>query len=175
MGPVAITFGLGSAAAILVAALFSLRHNAIVAVFLFVMWGSTKVVHLPIGSDAQLYLDGFSVLLCGLLCAYVSMNDRRSKWPVLTLGVLALWEVLTAAYADLRQCGPEVKWAYQFARNVLYAGALFVVVAPGVHRGALVVRRRLLGHSRPRPRRASSPGWGRDAPDAVSRRGPKAR
>jgi hypothetical protein len=173
--PVTIGFGMCSAAVVLIAALFSTRGNRNVSAFLFVMWATTKVWNFPTGSDAQIYLDSALALLCGLLCIVVMHKDRRSLWPLVTLGVMATWITINAGYADLRDTVPQVKFTYQVASNVLFGIALFVNAIPGGRRGALVVRRMLPGRSRRLPRRAMGSGWGREAPDAISRRGARSR
>lgn len=173
--PITIGFGLASAAVFMIAALFSTRGNRNVAAFLFVMWGATKVWNYHTGADAQICLDTALALLCGLLCIVVMRRDRRSLWPLVTLGLMATWIAINAGYADLRDTVPQVKFTYQVASNVLFGIALFVNAIPGGRRGALVVRRMLPGRSRRLPRRAMGSGWGREAPDAISRRGARPR
>lgn len=176
MGVVGITFGLSSAAVLVIAALFSTRHNRNVSAFLFVMWGATKVWNFKSGTDAQIYLDTGLAFLCGLLCVVAMHRERRSIWPLITLGVMALMVGLNAAYADNgRDLGPQVKFAHQLASNVLYGTALLVNALPGTKNGAVVVRRVLLGYSVRSPRRPVGAGWGREAPSAISKRRIKAR
>lgn len=175
MGPVAIGFGLGCAAVFGIAALLGTRHNRNVAAFLVIMWAATKVWNYKTGTDAQIYLDSLLALLCGLLCVYVMTKDRRSRWPLAALSLVVAWEFANMAYAEPgRDYGPQVKWAYQLACNVLYALVLLVVASPGVRRGTVVICRLFGARPHRRPSRALGAGWGREAPSAVSKREPKA-
>lgn len=175
MGPWAITFGLGSAAAFVLAALFSSRANRHVSAFLFMIWAITNAWDFPTGSDHQLYLDAGLALLACLLCLGVMVRDRRSLWPFVILILMASWLVITAAYAgDGRTFAPWVRWAYQLASNVLYGLAVVAGGSPGVYRGAMVVFRALPGRSRRRPGAVPGQGWGRDAPDSAAQRKVKA-
>lgn len=176
MGFWAIAFGLASAAVYVIAALFSTRHNRNVAAFAVIMWAATKVWDHPIGTDAQIYLDSALALLCGLMCVYVMAKDRRSRWPLAVLSVMVAWEFLNAAYSEPgRDYGPQVKWAYQLARNVLYAIALIALASPGVRRGTLALLRWIGAGPIRRPRVPLGSGWGREAPTAISKREPKHR
>lgn len=176
MGPVAISFGLGCAAVFVIAAFLGTRHNRNVAAFLVIMWAATKVWDHKTGTDAQIYLDTLLALLCGLLCVYVMAKDRRSTWPLAVLALMVTWEFANAAYSEPgRDYGPQVKWAYQLACNVLYALALLVVASPGVRRGTVVICRLFGAHSNRRPHRPLGAGWGREAPTAFSKRGPSGR
>lgn len=170
MGPIAIGFGLASAAVLVIAALFSTRANVVVAAFLAFMWAATKVWNYKTGTDAQLYLDTALAMLCGLLCVEVMRRNRRVLWPLLILGLMATWVMINAAYADLRDTIPQVKWPYQFASNLLYGAALFVGVTPGVGRECLAVLRFLSPRASVRTRLSVGDGWGRHAPDAISKR-----
>lgn len=176
MGPWAITFGLGSAAAFVLAALFSSRANRHVSAFLFLIWAITQAWDYPTGSDAQLYLDSALGLLACLLCLAVMILDRRSHWPFLILVLMATWLVITAAYAgEGRTFAPWVSNIYQLASNVLYGLAIIVGGSPGAFRGAVVIFRALPGRPGRRPRAVPGKAWGRDAPDARSRRKVRAR
>ena len=176
MGPIAISFGAASAAVIVIAALFSTRGNVVVNAFMGLMWVATKVWNYRTGTDAQLYLDTALALLCGLLCVAVMVRERRALWPLAILGLMAVWIVLNAAYAEGgRDIGPQVKWPYQFASNVIYGIALFVGATPGVRNGCLAILRRMPPRARVRNRLSVGDGWGRDAPDAISKRRLRAR
>jgi hypothetical protein len=158
MGPTAISFGLASAAVFMIAALFSTRGNRIVCGFMAFMWVATKVWDYKTGTDAQIYLDAALATLCGLLCAVVSLKERRACWPVAILGLMAMWVILIAAYADAgRAYGSQVRWAYQLASNVLFGIALFVGAAPGGRRGALAFLRWMSHHPFRRTRVSSYP------------------
>lgn len=171
MGPIAIGFGLASAAVLVIAALFSTRSNVIVAAFLAFMWAATKVWNYKTGTDAQLYLDTALAMLCGLLCVEVMRRNRRALWPLLMLGLMAMWIVINAAYAEGgRDIGPQVKWTYQFASNVIYGIALFVGAMPGACNGYLAILRRMSPRASVRTRLSVGDGWGRHAPDAISKR-----
>lgn len=140
MGPIAVSFGLSSAAVFVIAALFSTRDNRNVAGFLALIWIVTNIWDFPTGSDHQLYLDMTLGCLCGLLCMAVMHRDRRAIWPLLILGVMASWIVLSALYAEVRDTGPQAKFADQLASNVLYGLALLIAAVPGGRNGACVVR-----------------------------------
>lgn len=173
--PTTIGFGLGSAAVLVIAALFSTRGNRYVAGFLWIMWLATKVWNYRTGTDAQLYLDTALACLCGLLCVAVMGRERRALWPLGVLGVMVMWIVISAAYAECRDYGPQVKWAYQLACNVLFGVALFVCAFSGGRRGCLVLLRRLSPRVSVRPRLSLGDGWGRDASNAISKRRAKVR
>ena len=176
MGPIAISFGIGSAAVFGIAALFSTRGNASVAGFLAFIWLTTNAWDMPTGSDAQLYLDTALGCLCGLLCLIVMRRESRALWPIVIFGLMATWIFVSAAYADDgRVLGPQVKLAYQVASNVLFGLALAVAALPGARHGCLVFRRWMPNRAHLRPRVRPGHGWGREAPDAISRRKAKAR
>lgn len=176
MGPWAITFGLGSAAAFAVAALFSSRMNRHVSGFLFFIWAVTQAWDYPTGSDAQLYLDAGLALTGCLLCLAVMHFDRKSLWPFLVLVLLACWLMVTAAYAgDGRTLGRAISWSYQLASNVLYGLAFVIAGLPGACRGAVVLFRALPRPSGDRPGRVPGQGWGREAPEAIARRKARSR
>lgn len=152
MGPIAISFGLGSAVVLVIAALFSTRPNQIVAAFLGFIWLITNLWDLPTGSDGQLYLDTALGCLCGLLCIYAMHKDRRSLWALLTLGSMVSWIIATAAYSEARDAGSQERYAYQLASNVLIGIALFFAAMPGGRNGARHIRRWLSFHSKLRAR-----------------------
>jgi len=172
MGPIALSFGLGSAVVLVISALFSTRHNQIVSGFLLLMWAATKVWNSPFGSDAQLYLDVALACLCGLLCVVAMHKERRSVWPVLILGVMATWIMISALYAEIRDLTPQVKFSCQLAANVLFGIALFVAATPGGLNGSRVLRRWLSLHPR---RRFSVHHSYRSAQEKAERRRLKAR
>lgn len=176
MGPWGMVFGLLSAGAFAVSALFATRHHRDVSAFMVIMWAATKVWNYKTGTDGQLYLDTALALLCALLCMHVMAKNRRAAWPLFIAGIMATWITMNAAYAEIRfDCEPWVRWSYQLASNVLYAMAIAVNAADGVRRGALVVRRRLSRYPVRSPRPYHGAGWGREAPGAISKRKAKAR
>lgn len=176
MGSVAIGFGLASAAVLVIAALFSTRHNRNVAAFAVIMWAATKVWDYRTGTDAQIYLDSALALLCGLMCVHVMAKDRRSRWPLVVLSTMVAWEFLNAAYSEPgRDYEPQVSWTYQLAKNVLYAIALIALASPGIRRGTLALLRSLGAYPVRRARPSLGSGWGREAPNAFSKREPKSR
>lgn len=171
MGPVAITFGIASAAVVLTAALCRSRHATIAAFVLFCAWGATKVFQFDRWSAERTILDALTAMSCALTGVYLMHRRPRLLSPWVLTSSMMLSGLLVALWEAGRSMGFDTPtFPYALARNVLYLIALLGVLSLGLRDGAVHLRTWLCDHPRYRPWSRPGARWGRETETTRRRR-----